>query len=264
MVIKPLKVRVMRRLFPIAVLTAIIFCSFHSGYYQPYVAMPAILMASDTTLPDSYKNRKFLGYDGGQDYDAALIPGNVVKYDSSSSGYEIMTLKGIVKGNKPALVQKPANAVIFSGNMTSTSSFNGSYLINGIKVEQNQEMNIEIRDDAIYSVPDGQVDTAGVRAAIQSLSANERKKFFYVISATVSIITYNIHDKSNATMDKLEKLSKGKPDTTKKGINYKIKQSKTPAPYSSAGSNSKMLTDKTISIVAVPVDDLAAVAPIKK
>ncbi len=236
-------------LFP-AVLAAIIFCSFHSGYHQPY-AVPVAHIVSDTTLPGAYTNRKFLGYDGGEVYDGASIPGNVVKYDSASMNYAIVTMKAMVKGGKPALVQKPANAVIFSGKMTSASTFNGSYLINGIKVEKNQEMDIEIRDDAVYSVPDGQVDTAGIRAAIQSLSANERKKFFYITSATVSIITYKVHDKPNATMEKVDKLSKGVPDTVKKGGYYKIKQSKTPPPYSSSGANSKVLTDKTISIMAV-------------
>ncbi len=261
MVIKPLKVRVMKRLFPIAVLAAIIFCSFHSGYHQPN-AIPMAHMVSDTTLPDAYKNRKFIAYDGGVDYDPASMPGNVVKYDSASMGYAIVTMKAIVKGGKPAVAQRP-NTVIFSGKMNSTSTFNGSYLINGIKVEKNQEMDIEIRDDAVYSVPDGQVDTAGVWAAIQSLSAGDRKKFFYITSATVSIITYKIYDKPDTRMEKVDKLSKGIPDTAKKGAYYKIKESKTQSPYSSSGSNSKMLMDKTISIVAVPVDDLAA-APAKK
>jgi hypothetical protein len=220
-------------------------------------------MTPDTTLPDAYKNRKFIAYDGGMDYDAASIPGNIAKYDSASMGYAIVTMKAIIKGGKPAVAQKP-NTVIFSGMMNSTSTFNGSNLINGIKVEKNQEMDMEIRDDAIYSVPDGQVDTAGVRAAIQSLSAGDRKKFFYITSATVSIITYNVHDKPDAKMEKVDKLSKGIPDTAKKGAYYKIKQSKTPPPYSSSGANNKTLTDKTISIVAVPVGDLAAAAPAKK
>jgi hypothetical protein len=252
----------MKKLLFLAVLTAIIFCSFHSGYHQP-CAMPVARMSADTILPDAYKNRKFLGYDGGMDYDAASIPGNIAKYDSVSSSYEIMTLKPIVKGGKPAVAQKP-NTVIFSGKMTSASSFNGSYLINGIKVEKNQEMDMEIRDDAIYSVPDGQVDTAGVRAAIQSLSASDRKKFFYITSVTVSIINYKIYDKPDVKMQKVDKLSKGIPDTAKKGAYYKIKQSKTPPPYSSSGANIKTLTDKTISIVAVPVGDLNAVPPAKK
>ena len=184
----------MKKLLLPAVLTAIILCAFHSSNRHMH-AKPICRMASDTTLPDSYKNRKFLGYDGGIDFDPATLPGNIAKYDSTLSGYGVVTLKPMVKGDKPAVAQKPANGVIFSGKMTSASTFNGSYLINGIKVEKNQEMDIEIRDDAVYSVPDGQVDTAAIRAAIQSIPANERNKYFYITSATVSIITYKVHDK---------------------------------------------------------------------
>ena len=253
----------MKKLLLPAALTAIIFCSFYSGYHHQY-AMRVAHMSTDTTLPDSYKNRKFLGYDGGVDYDAASIPGNIVKYDSASMGYAIVTMKAIIKGGKPAVAQKLTNAVIFSGKMTSASSFNGSNLINGIKVEKNQEMYMEIRDDAVYSVPDGQVDTTGIKAATQSLSVGERKKFFYITSATVSIITYKVNDKPDARMEKVGKLSKGIPDTAKKGAYYKIKESKTPAPYSSSGANSKTLTDKTISIQITPVNDFFNSVPVKK
>jgi hypothetical protein len=253
----------MKKLYLLAVLAAVLCYSFHSNDHKPYTTAVTSWSADTTDLPDAYKNRKFISSAAGIE-DAASIPGNIAQYDSSSSAYEITTLRALIKGNKPAVMQKPANGVIFSGKVTSDTKFNGSYLISGLKIEKNQEMDLNIRDDAMYSVPDGQADTASIKAATKSLSPNERKKLFYITSATVSIITYNIHDKANATMDKLDKLSKGKPDTAKKGAYYKIKESKTPAPYSSSGANTKMLTDKTISIVAVPVDDMTRVTPVKK
>jgi hypothetical protein len=253
----------MKKIAFFAVFTVIIFSSFYNGYHQRYTTS-ALRMSSDTTLPDSYKNRKFLSDMAGLDFDPATAPGNIVKYDSASSGYEFLTLKAIIKGGKPAIAQKLADAVIFSGKVTSTSSFNGSYLINGISVKKSEEMDINLRDDAVYSVPDGQVDTATIRDAVKSLSASELINLFYITSATVTIINYNIHPKPNVTMQKVDKLSKGKPDTVKNGTYYKIKESKTPPPYSSSGSNVKMFTDKTISIIAIPVADLLATAPVKK
>ncbi|MGZ4009247.1 MAG: hypothetical protein ACXVJV_18930, partial [Mucilaginibacter sp.] len=42
-------------------------------------------IADTTGLPESYTSRHFLGYDGGGSYDAASIPGNIVKYDAASA-----------------------------------------------------------------------------------------------------------------------------------------------------------------------------------
>ena len=255
----------MRMLYPAAVLILILFGSFSMSKTRSEMSISR-RAADSIDLPESYKSRHFLSNDGGMTYDAAAIPGNIVKYDAASSAYDIMTMKAIIKGNKPAIVQTPPTAVIYQGQVTSTSSFNGSYVINGLKAENGQVIDLEIRDDAVYSVPPGQIDTATVRKAAASIAPAERKNYYYVTDATVTILSYKFHavenmvDKVSKKADqvnkKLDDLSHN--DTAKSGVYLKMKKqpkTKTPqSPYSA--SNTKMLTDKALSVQLVPVNDL--------
>jgi hypothetical protein len=215
-------------------------------------------MRSDTGgLPDSYKNRKFIANDGGMEYDAASIPGNIVKYNAESQTYEIVTIKAIIKANKAPVAQGAAGAVVYQGQVTSTSSFNGSYLINGLTAEKNQVIDIVIKDDPAFTVPDGQVDTAGARASAKSIAPADLKDYYYVLSATRSLISYNIHaaetaiSKANKKMDKLSKA-----DTAKKGF-YLKSTSKSSDQYSS--SQNKGITEKVVSVQVIPLGDLVSV-----
>src|SRR5436305_191962 len=122
----------MKKPFPAAALVILLLCSFSVTKSNERRSSLSRQTADTTDLPDSYKSRHFLSGDGGMSYDAASIPGNIVKYDPASSGYEIMTMKAIIKGNIPPIAQKPDNAIIYQGEVTSTSSFNGSYVINGL------------------------------------------------------------------------------------------------------------------------------------
>ena len=252
----------MKKLYVAGILAAGICCSFHRGSLETPSKTETIISTDTVALPEAYTKRKFLSGDAGLNYEATAIPGNIVKYDSASSNYEFETMTAIIKGNKPAMMQKPDNATIFSGTIPSSSSLNGSYLINGLKAEKGQVIDLEIKDDAIYSVADGQIDTAAIRSATKSIPADTRKNLFYITSATVSIITYKIHaaetavSKANTKIDKLSKQ-----DTVKKGVFVKS-NSKGSAPFSS--SESKAITDKIISIQVTPVNDFFNATVIKK
>jgi len=223
-------------------------------------------IADTTGLPESYTSRHFLGYDGGGSFDVASIPGNIVKYDAASATYEIMTMKAIVKGNALPAMQKPDNGVVYQGQVTSTSSFNGSYVLNGLKAENGQVIDMEIRDDAVYTLQPGRIDTATVRTAAQTIAADERRKYYYVTAATLTVLNYKFHAVDNVAdkvAKKAGKMSKkvddlGKNDTAKNGAYLKVKQPKpnvkTPALFSA--SDTKVLTDKTLSVQVIPIDDL--------
>jgi hypothetical protein len=251
----------MKKFYPVAALAAFIFCSFHIGGIKSLVK--DVKMSDTLILPDSYKNRHFLS-DPDATSDPASIPGNLLRYTASApSGSEIATLKAIIKGDKPAVEQKLTGAEVYKGQVLPESSLNGSSLINGLKAEKGQVIDIEIRDDATYAVPDGQIDTAAIKKALQSVSAGDRKNLFYITSATSSIITYKVHA-APTIMDKVDKVKAGKPDTAKNGVYYKVKPSKTPAPFSSNASDTKMLADKAISIQITPVDDIIKPVATKK
>jgi hypothetical protein len=243
--------------FSVVILFAAIICSsFNSGKVVIQRKLLTTLSADTIILPATYTTRKFMTGNGGSDYDAAALPGNIVKYDSSSSTYEIETMMAMIRGNKPVIIQKTDNGTIFSGTIPSSSNLNGSPMINGITMEKNQVMYLEIKDDATYLVPEGQIDTAAIRSATRAIPATARKNMFYITSATVSIISYKVHAAETAISKlsgKIEKLTK--PDTTKKGVSIKSNsKSKAPSlPFSS--SESKTVTDRVISVQLTPVND---------
>ena len=246
----------MKKLSVVVVLAAIICSSFHRGNVDIQRKRLTMLSSDTIILPETYTKRKFMPDIAVANYDAAAIPGNIVKYDSTSSTYEIETMTAIIKGNKPAVVTKTDNGTIFSGTIPSSSNLNGSPMINGITMEKNQVMDLEIKDDATYAVPDGQIDTASIRSVIQSIPLTTRKSMFYITSATVSILSYKVHAAETALSklsSKIEKLTK--QDTAKKGLSIQSKsKSKVPSsPFSS--SESKTVTDKVISVQLTPVND---------
>ncbi|HZX57880.1 MAG TPA: hypothetical protein VFE54_04120 [Mucilaginibacter sp.] len=251
----------MKRLSVAIVLTAVICSSFHSSSVIIQQTTVTTLSTDTIILPATYTTRKFITSISGSDYDAATLPGNIVKYDSSSSIYEIETMTAIIKGNKPAIATKLDNGTIFSGTIPSSSNLNGSPMINGITMEKNQAMDLEIKDDATYSVPDGQIDTAAIRSATQAVPVVERKNMFYITSATVSIISYKVHAGETALSklsSKIERLTK--QDTVKKGISIQSKSKSKPPSLPFSSSESKTVTDKVISVQLTPVNDFLKAA----
>jgi hypothetical protein len=171
----------------------------------------------------------------------------------------------MIKGHQTAVAQPVANGLIYKGEVASSSDINGSDLIADLKAGKGQVLDMEIYDVSIYSVPDGQIDTAAVKKALQSASADDRKNLFYITSATVSLINYKIHpeesvtDKLNGKADKAKKklddLSKN--DTAKNGVYVKLKkQPKTKSPGQYDSSATKVLRERALSIQITPVDDL--------
>jgi hypothetical protein len=251
----------MKKLLLITSLAGIIFCSFHVDTTKTKRRVVNIRLNDTILLPEIYTTRKFISNNAGLDYDGAAIPGNIVKYDSASATYEIETMTAIIKGNKPAIAQKPSTGVIFSGTIPSDSKFNGSLMIDGIKADKGQVIDLEIKDDMIYVVPEGQIDTATIRSVIKDIPANARKSMFYISSATVSKINYKVHDAETA-IDRLSKKADKltKPDTAKKGISVQAKSSNKPAPFKSIGTDTRTITDKVISVQLIPLDNFSAQA----
>lgn len=254
----------MKKLYIFAIPAAILFCSFHTGSFKTRIKAVNLLKPDTIILPDSYKNRHFLNDVNAPVSDPASIPGNLLRLTASAPGSsEIATLKAMIKGNKPAAEQKLTGTAVYKGQVLPESSINGSDMVAGLIAEKGKVIDMEIHDDAVYTVPDGQIDTAAIKSALQSVSADDRKNLFYIASATVSIITYKVYA-APTIADKVDKVTgkvkAGKPDTAKNGVYYKIKPSKTPPPYSSSASDTKSLTEKALSVQLIPVDDIIGAA----
>ncbi|HEX3387061.1 MAG TPA: hypothetical protein VHS53_17800 [Mucilaginibacter sp.] len=250
----------MKKLFLIAIVI-FIFCSFS----RVHVKTAPTLKVDTIHLPDNYKNRHFINDAQVLSADPASVPGNIVRYRPATSDYEFATLTALIKAHQTAVAQPVANGLIYKGEVSSSSNINGSDMIADLKAEKGQVLDIEIYDTGIYAVPEGQIDTASVKKALQSASADDRKNLFYITSATVSLINYKIHpeeslsNKLNGKADKAKKklddLSKN--DTAKNGIYVKVKkQPKTKSPAELSSSATKVLNEKVLSIQITPVDDL--------
>jgi len=71
----------------------------------------------------------------GMTYDIFLIPGNIVKYDTTTENYEFRTLKGVIKNNKSPQINVIDDGILYSSKINSGASFNSSVLIGGLSVD---------------------------------------------------------------------------------------------------------------------------------
>ncbi|MGZ4000435.1 MAG: hypothetical protein ACXVIY_07395 [Mucilaginibacter sp.] len=185
----------MKTLYPLAAVIAVLCCSFYTDKTITRKTKPTrqILksMPADTTeaLPRSYKNRKFLNDVSGISFDCSKIPGNIVSFNSKDSSYQFRTMKGIVKGDKPASSSVINDGSLYKAIITSKTSFNGSYLIGGLSVGPNEVMELSIRDEVVYTVPDSLVDVDAIKSATKDIPADDRKNLYYIKAATLTSIT---------------------------------------------------------------------------
>ena len=129
-------------------------------------------------LPTSYKNRKFIKNLAGMTYDIFLIPGNIVKYDTTTKDYEFKTLKGIIKNNISPQINVIDDGILYSSKINSGASFNASALIGGLSVDSKKIMELIIQDAAKSIVPDTLIDVDVLKKIAESIPADQRKIFF--------------------------------------------------------------------------------------
>ena len=131
-------------------------------------------------LPATYKSRKFIKNLAGMTYDIFLIPGNIVRYDTTSKDYEFKTLKGIIKNNKSPQISVIDDGILYSSKINSGASFNASALIGGLSVEAKKIMELVIQDAAKSIVPDTLIDVDVLKKIAESIPADQRKNYFYI------------------------------------------------------------------------------------
>ena len=239
----------MKKLNLITLVVAVVCCSFIAGknllFNGPKFRFSANTKApshfnDDKTepLPKPYVNRKFLNDLSGINIDVNLIPGNLVSYLPKDSSYTVRTLHGLIKGDKLPVITAINDGLIYSDFITPKTSFNGSYLIAGIKANAGEVIELSIQDESIASVPDSLIDTEKIKAAIASVSAEDRENLFYVKSITLTGLTNRLFKQS-------------KFDATKNGLYLEL-NGKTYA------SNEKAKKDRLVSMFLVPVKNITA------
>lgn len=185
----------MKKLYPLAILITVVCCSFYGNSPiklrtgAAHLILKNILVDTPASLPRSYAARKFMNdLATNISTDISDIPGNIVSYNAKDTSYSFRTAKGITKDGKPAVGRTINDGLIYSAIVTPQTSFNGSYLIGGFAAGINEIMEISIRDEAVYSVPDSLIDFDAIRNATKNMSADERKNLYYVKAATLTSI----------------------------------------------------------------------------
>ncbi len=223
-------------LFAAAGMALAVFCSFGAGHAGRQTH--SVIRIADTTagLPHYYKQRKFLNNVTNLSTNIAMMPGNIVVYSAKDTGYQFRTAHSIIKGGQLPGVMDIDDGALYSGIVSSSTSFNGSQMIGNLSAGKDEVMEITIKDEVVSTVPDSLVDVDAVKSAIKGIPAEELKNLFYVKAATLTSIANR-------------KYTLTKFDNTKNGF-YLTLNGKT---YS---TKEKVKMDRVVSMFLVPLDRL--------
>lgn len=139
-------------------------------------------------LPVSYTNRTFLKNLGPLTYKIDELPGHILKYDSNTKIYRIVSLTRFIKDGKYPDVELIEDGIIYSHKINSQANFNASALIGGLSAEKETILELIIQDVVNTIVPDSLILEDKIKAISSGLDKSERKNYFYIKGATLTLI----------------------------------------------------------------------------
>ncbi|MGV8019303.1 MAG: hypothetical protein AB2L26_14130 [Ignavibacteria bacterium] len=145
-------------------------------------------------LPKSYTQRTFFGPNASYTYNIDQLPGFLVRYDPYKETYKTASLMRYYKQTpKITLI---SDGLIYSHKFNRKASFNGSYLIASIKVEDESIIDLNIEDVAVCSLNEDSLykDKELYDAALM-YSDDETRNLFIVKGVTLTVIKYKTFEK---------------------------------------------------------------------
>lgn len=142
-------------------------------------------------LPKSYTDRTFLKGLVNSTYDIFLVPGYIVRLDPKTGEYQRKTLTAVIKNNKMPVSAPidPESGLVYSNRINKSANFNAAAVIGGISVGDKQMMEFIIQDISSSTVPDSLIDKTLIASIVEKqIPEAERKNYFYVKSATLTLI----------------------------------------------------------------------------
>jgi hypothetical protein len=139
----------------------------------------------EEALPEFYTDRKFYQGSGVYAYFVNALPGNVVKLDPISKTFSIATLTGYATTPPPVKILE--NAVIYSSKVDSGFSFNGSVVLGGFEVSEEEAMEIIIKDDVACLLENSMIDVPNLTAFAQNLGNLDN--YFFIKGCVLSSVT---------------------------------------------------------------------------
>jgi hypothetical protein len=138
------------------------------------------------SLPISFTSRIFLN-NAVLSYQISQIPGHIAIMNSDSS-IELVSLVSFT--NKVPAQVELRDEIIYDNRMSSSSSFNGSFLIGNATIEKDKMLEIIIQDVAACVVPDTLIKKTRLYETIkQYKTTNSNVKAFFVKGALLTTVT---------------------------------------------------------------------------
>ena len=139
-------------------------------------------------LPESFKNRTFIKNLSALTYKLEEIPGHIVKYDESKKDYKIVSLTRLVKNNQYPEATIIEDGILYSSKINSRASFNGSFLIGGLKVDSKSIMELIIQDIVFSIIPDSLILKKEIKKIAENIAQSKRPNYFFIKGTTLTII----------------------------------------------------------------------------
>lgn len=139
-------------------------------------------------LPESFKNRTFIKNLSSLTYKLEELPGHIIKYDAEKNDYVIVSIRRFVEENKSPEATIIDDGILYSAKINSGASFNGSFLIGGLKVDSKSIMELIIQDVIMSIIPDALILKDVIEKVAENIPASERKNYFFIKGTTLTII----------------------------------------------------------------------------
>jgi hypothetical protein len=187
-------------------------------------------------LPESFKNRTFIKNLSALTYKLEEIPGHIVKYDADKKDYKIVSLTRLVKDNQYPETTIVEDGMLYSGKINSGASFNGSFLIGGLKVDTKSIMELIIQDVMVSIVPDELMLKEEIKAISDQITAENKAQYYFIKGTTLTLVN--------------NKKFKEQKFEAKVNITYVTAEGKVFA------SNEKFSRERLVSLDLIPLNDL--------
>lgn len=187
-------------------------------------------------LPESFKNRTFIKNLSALTYKLEEIPGHIVKYDADKKDYKIVSLTRFVKDNQYPETTLVEDGILYSGKINSGASFNGSFLIGGLKVDTKSIMELIIQDVVVSIVPDELILKDQIKSIADNISPEDKAKYFFIKGTTLTLVN--------------NKKFKEQKFEAKVNITYVTAEGKVFA------SNEKFSRERLVSLDLIPLQDM--------
>ncbi len=135
-------------------------------------------------LPDSYKSRTFIkGLAGFVNNIDQLVGAMIIVEGNKTS-----VITRFVKEGKPPVVTTSTSDVIFNAKIDWKFKQNGAYSIASTKIEKDAVNEVVITDIGVAFLPEDYIPYLEICSASQNVSADTRRKMYYVRSAKLTSV----------------------------------------------------------------------------